>query len=43
VPGMGEGNQIIATTYAPYLRGAVGPQAVIDLDHLCRVHAAGAE
>jgi predicted ATPase len=43
VPRMGEGNQIIATTHSPYLRGAVAPEAVIDLGDLGEVHAAGAE
>jgi len=40
---MGEGNQIIATTHSPYLRGAVAPQAVIDLGSLGGVHTSGAE
>lgn len=43
VPRMGEGNQIIATTHSPYLRGAVAPEAVIDLGDLGEVHAAGAK
>jgi hypothetical protein len=42
VPRMGDGNQIIATTHSPYLRGAVPPDAVIDLGDLGEVHAAGA-
>jgi predicted ATPase len=42
VPRMGEGNQIIATTHSPYLRGAVAPEAVIDLGDLGAVPAAGA-
>jgi predicted ATPase len=41
VPRMGEGNQIIATTHSPYLRGAVAPEAVIELGDLGEVHAAG--
>lgn len=40
---LGEGNQIIATTHSPYLRGAVAPQAVIDLGDLGEVHQVGAE
>jgi predicted ATPase len=43
VPRLGEGNQIIATTHSPYLRGAVAPQAVIDLGDLGEDHEAGAE
>lgn len=43
VPRLGEGNQIIATTHSPYLRGAVAPGAVIDLGDLGEVHGAGAE
>jgi predicted ATPase len=42
VPRMGEGNQIIATTHSPYLRGAVAPEAVIDLGALDEIHHAGA-
>jgi predicted ATPase len=43
VPRMGDGNQIIATTHSPYLRGAVAPEAVIELGDLGEVHAAGAD
>ncbi len=43
LPRMGEGNQIIGTTHSPYLRGAVAPEAVIDLGDLGEVHAVGAE
>jgi predicted ATPase len=43
VPRMGDGNQIIATTHSPYLRGAVAPEAVIDLGELEEVEATGAE
>jgi predicted ATPase len=43
VPRMGDGNQIIATTHSPYLRGAVAPDAVIELGDLGEVHAAGAD
>jgi predicted ATPase len=38
VPQMGKGNQIIATTHSPYLRGAVEPDAVRDLGGLGHVH-----
>ena len=43
VPRMGDANQIIATTHSPYLRGAVAPEAVIDLGDLEEVEATGAE
>jgi hypothetical protein len=43
VPRMGDGNQIIATTHSPYLRGAVAPDAVIELGDLGEVHAPGAD
>jgi predicted ATPase len=43
VPRMGEGNQIIATTHSPYLRGAIAPQAVIELGDLGESPRAGAE
>ncbi len=43
VPRMGEGNQIIATTHSPYLRGAVAPSAVCDLGDLEESHQAGGE
>ncbi|MBI1918953.1 MAG: AAA family ATPase [Planctomycetes bacterium] len=43
VPRMGEGNQIIATTHAPYVLGGVEPEAVIDLGNLGKVQATGAE
>ena len=43
VQRMGKGNQIIATTHSPYLRGSIAPQAVIDLGDLGEVHATGAE
>ena len=42
VPRMGDGNQIIATTHSPYLRGAVAPEAVIDLGDLDEAREAGA-
>jgi hypothetical protein len=43
VPLMGVGNQIIATTHSPYLRGAVAPEAVIELGDLGEVQHAGAD